>query len=251
MSVTGNAFNVILPSWSSRSCFPRNTPTNFSVRLPQPLILPGAWEVAITEIHTSKTFYNITKWENTFAVQVDGLDWATYAIEPGYYKDIFVLLDTINSIHIASTRERASLFTLEYNSITHKVKVNILQPGLKIRFLRDLSTVLGLGGGDFTESGYRQDAVCLNKDREYAMIEADIVEAQIVGGQWLKLLGYIHMVPYEFGAMMKHEFDLTYLNVARSMIEVINVQLKDTVGRHLNYMSGSTLLKLNFRKREG
>ncbi len=250
MSVMGNEFNVILPSWSSASLFPENTPTNFTVKLAQPMTLQGAWEVAICEIHSSKTFYNITKWENSFSVQVDGVEWTTYAVEPGYYKDIPLLLTSINAINIASRRDRVSLFTLEYNSIIHKVRLSILHAGVKIKFGRGLGLVLGFNSDVFTESGYALRGVNLHNEREYIMINADIVEDQIVGGDRVNLLGYIHTVPYDFGAMMRHEFDLNYLNVSRSMIQLITVQLKDKRGMALDYLSGSTLLKLHFRKRE-
>ena len=50
---------VTLTSNSSTKYFPTNSPSKFTVQLPHPLSLSGEWEVALTEIQFTNSYYNV------------------------------------------------------------------------------------------------------------------------------------------------------------------------------------------------
>ena len=50
---------VTLTSNSSTNFFPTNSPSKFTVQLPHPLSLTGEWEVALTEIQFTNSYYNV------------------------------------------------------------------------------------------------------------------------------------------------------------------------------------------------
>ena len=52
-------FYLWLPSNSSSDVFPRNTLSEYRVRLPNSIQLSGDWEVALTEIQYKKNWHNI------------------------------------------------------------------------------------------------------------------------------------------------------------------------------------------------
>jgi hypothetical protein len=49
-------FYPTLPSNSSMAYFQNNTVANFRVKLAETIVLPGQWEVALTELHFPHTW---------------------------------------------------------------------------------------------------------------------------------------------------------------------------------------------------
>ena len=52
---------ITLPSNASHDIFPENTPGSYKINLPYPVELNGKWEVGLSEIQYTKSWYNITK----------------------------------------------------------------------------------------------------------------------------------------------------------------------------------------------
>ena len=58
---TESSIYITVISDSSNTRYPTNTAAHFKVDLAQPLILEGAWQVALTEIHISNNWYDISE----------------------------------------------------------------------------------------------------------------------------------------------------------------------------------------------
>ena len=62
-------FFLTLPSNSSMGIYPKNTLSDFTVHLPQPLDLAGDWVVALSEIQYPHTWNNVRELSNVFYIR--------------------------------------------------------------------------------------------------------------------------------------------------------------------------------------
>jgi len=60
-SLSESSFYITIMSDESIARYHTNTTTNFKVDLAQPIVLEGLWQVALTEIHISNNWYDITE----------------------------------------------------------------------------------------------------------------------------------------------------------------------------------------------
>ena len=76
-------FYLWFPSNSSSEVFPRNTLSEYRVRLPNSIQLTGEWEVALTEIQYKKNWHNIRNFYNVIYVQAPSIERTSNP--PGHY----------------------------------------------------------------------------------------------------------------------------------------------------------------------
>jgi hypothetical protein len=120
------AFQITLPSnVSDDGLFVNNKIGSYRTRLPTNLSLDSSWEVGLTEISYTKSWYNITS--NQELCLVDGAG-AFYQkdvmLSPGYYKDPEDLLHSLNKLlkdYKGDKIRRCPRF--EFNTHSHKVSM--------------------------------------------------------------------------------------------------------------------------------
>ena len=94
------------PSNSSSQSFPNNTISNFNTYLPEEISLDGEYEVALTEIQYTNTFYNIP-YESKIQIRMKEFSVTSLRTETvtrqvvvneGYYQDLEQLLNRVTQL---------------------------------------------------------------------------------------------------------------------------------------------------------
>lgn len=92
-------FYITLPSnVSSTDYFPKNTVANFYTKLAQSVVLDGSWEVGLSEVSFTNSWYNITSNQIIEVCNDDKTNLNLVKFPPGRYDNISLLIDTINAI---------------------------------------------------------------------------------------------------------------------------------------------------------
>jgi hypothetical protein len=82
-------FYLTLPSNSSVAYFPNNTVENFRVKLAETIVLPGQWEVALTELHCPHTWSTLRRGvQQTFLYKIGRTPYQTVVLKETQYSSI-------------------------------------------------------------------------------------------------------------------------------------------------------------------
>lgn len=245
MDVTSTDVYLTLLSWASQDYYPNNTPGDFYARLAQPIELYGHWEIGILNLVTRKTFYNINTFNNSFEIYIDG-KWVTFTIQQGQYNTIKPLINSINKAY----KPKDKSYFVTFNSLTHRVKLDVYDNNLGIKFNSGLADILGFEcGKSLTGVGNLSHKVpTLDGARSLLFIESDIVSEQFIGENKLNLLGYVDTTRTGFNELLLHEFDTHYTTLPKTRLETIHITIKDSQLRPIEFMGGETIIKLHIRK---
>lgn len=276
-----NAFYMTLLSNSSMTYYPENRTTSFTVQLPRYMYLDGDWEVALTEIQYPYTFLNVENDENeiqleTYDITEELLHWhindspdkgpaplndpilINCNIIPGYYTDIKDILTAINE-EINKKTKQPTFF--EFYAPANKVGAGneIIEIGRKWIESCKLSTRLAL------QLGYQPNTKILGGlyaphvvnistiIPEKMLIYCDILEPQIIGDSWGKVLRVVSTnagiaKPY-FGQSCSTMFNPPqYIPVQAQNFEGIKIDIRDIEGRLMPFQYGTLSVKLHFKK---
>ncbi len=119
-------FYITLPSDSSLFVFPKNTPSNFKTKLSTPLQLKGEWEVALTEITYTHSFYNI--WDSVSDILfTDGIpnNYAqAFKIPDGFYSHSGELIFEIEKGIRSLSSQASNRIDLQLEKYSRRLKVH-------------------------------------------------------------------------------------------------------------------------------
>ena len=159
---------VTLTSNSSTKYFPQNNPGKFVVQLPHPLTLTGEWEVALTEIQFTNSYYNVQGGDYWIKGEYMSSDLPSNRAPPTHRKFSIVIpdglyrsnMDFINELNkqcseILMRGNRAPLIKFFYNFTTKRVSVKI-NANLKMNMSPLLAYVIGFKD-TFLENGSQND----------------------------------------------------------------------------------------------
>lgn len=279
--MNNNGFYMTLLSNSSMNYYPENKTTSFTVQLPRYMYMDGNWEVALTEIQYPYTFLNVEDGENeiqieSYDITSELVDWFVNesldkgrapltipslikcSIIPGYYDDIKDILSAINK-EIDKTTKQETFF--EFYSLANKVGASndIIEVGRKWIENCKLSPRLGLQLGyppnsKITVGDYAPHVVNISTIiPEKMLIYCDILEPQIIGDSWGKVLRVVSTnagiaKPY-FGQSCSTMFNPPqYIPVQSQNFEAIKIDIRDIEGRLMPFQYGTLSVKLHFKK---
>ena len=269
---------VILPSNSSMDYFPDNTLSNFKVKLSKALRLTGKYEVALVEIiypylhlnvepgEASITMLSTDKSHDKKAVDkaeahfsslnpLNGIIIGTESLDPGVYNSHHDILLSLKpklkryGVTIKYKRQRHR-FAVTGVGTMHKTHIVTMTP--------KLARILGFGDGtadsyslfNAAEAAYMPD---LSGGEHTLFVYSNIVEHQIIGDSLAPLLRVVCPEQKGFGSALTSEKYIKpyYVDVSRSFIDVIDIQIRTTTGKLYPFISGSpVILKLHFRPKQ-
>jgi len=280
-----NEYHVILPSNSEE----QNTTSDFRVRLPYQLDLPGEWEVGLTEVQYPHTWKTITEANNKiwciFNAPYFRRNPIYITIPPGHYGTIEELVNVMSlSIKRADRRTvkkvRAMVEATKDKSdaaqqLVAKIEKNkpVCDGNISFRFdkvLKRVSLKLNtdvvvrlymtkhlqyiLGYGDQTMSFMAKKNMA-----EYPpdcqggfsniFIYCSGIEHQIVGNTLVPLLRVVP-VTGSFGDIIERIYDNPhYVGCLTKSTDSINITIKDDRNELVKFQFGKIILKLHFRKK--
>ena len=90
--------------------FPDNKTSNFLTKLPVTLQLDGEWEAGLAEIDYPHTWDNIRGRKNSVEIYVPDRWFQEISIQPGYYKKVQDVIDTLLKAGLANATDGVLLY---------------------------------------------------------------------------------------------------------------------------------------------
>lgn len=267
-------FYITLLSNSSMIRYPENKTSSFTVHIPRSMRLVGDWDVALAEIHYPYSFFTVQEDENemeikSFIATKEFIDtkgakepetkWTTLKITPGFYGNVKEIIHAVNGA-IKKETKLSDFFEMDKNSKRVSVKGgNVSSKG------DTLITAFKLRGRLALQLGYRPDDEVpadlkaphvANIDcgvPDLMLIYCDVIEPQITGDSWSKVLRTLNTsdgnVNY-FSKPCSVEFtQLHYIPLQKKIFDSVRIDIRDVTGKLLPFQYGTLTVKLHFIKR--
>lgn len=246
-------FYITLPSNSSMSVYPKNTLSNYITKLSQSINLSSQWEVGLSEIQYSRTWYNVRKDEYWIYVNPGaGKPYGVENIPQGYYSTIESVIEQITQAISRVSQEATANIQFTYNNISARVYIE-LKNGASVSFANDLAVILGFETPfqrAISKSTVSPRAPNINLGMYSLYVYCDLVQSQLVGDTQVPLL---RIVPIEgkHGDVITRTYQSPqYLPVSRKNFESIEVDIKDDTGENIPFESGKSVITLHFRLKQ-
>ena len=243
-------FYLTLPSNSSMDVYPNNTMANFKTRLPNRIELEGRWEVGLVEIQYPHTWYNLQDGEGELAIYTpppDVNEIVTH-IPSGYYSSVNELIGRMETeIMEALGETEYKPITFTYDEITRKITAHARE--LQLWFGETIQRILGFRIHAISDGVTRGEHV-VDMDPLHSMyVYCDLLEPRVVGDKMTQLL---RVVPVEGrnGDMVTRIYEnVHYVPLQRKSFEVVEIDIRDSVGEKVPFERGTLNVTLHFRRR--
>lgn len=250
---------VTLPSNVKSSEYDKNTTANFTTRLAMPLSLPGEWEVAITELSYTNSWFNVPR-DQMINISYDG-EINLNTLRAGRYESIDELVGDINKIFSTYSDK---FFNWPVLLIDRRKCIVTLRHGLHngshaiVEFEPDLMNMLGLTkpnsfmeeiNGILVQNGVRPYQIRGGLHSLY--VYTNIVEPSHVGDSYVNLLRTITVDhSTEFASQIVTKFtNPYYIKVRLNAITNITIECKDDTGNVFPFEFGRTIVTLHFKRK--
>ena len=235
-------FRISLPSNASSEYFPKNTPSNYRVKLPHIFDSTKKYECALSEIIFPNKFKNIRKGLNNIEVKLESGKVKPFPITPGYYSTIAALISKI--------KRTIKWIDIIYNKAK---KITIVKSAYQIKFGDDIARLLGFSGKTWIEGGRK-----LIKSPYHATVHGglttlyvytDIIQEQFVGEKAvpiLRIVNWDHKIEKD---NMSVSFDrLYYSPLKNTSFDTINIFIMDDTGTAVEFEYGKVVVVLEFKE---
>ena len=264
MEEEGQNFYILLASNTANDTY-ENIPSNFRVPLPRELNL-NKWEVGIAEVSYPCSIVNVEPEQNRMRFTIQPKDSSSheydFQIPADEYTSVEELLARINlKLHDARI---VGSYDKTLGCVSFKITQNAdAKFSLQLSYV--LSTLLGLDSfpDGFNETNYmskRADGRKLNyfykadrhpkltENKFAAFIYSDIVKPTIVSDTYAPLLGTFSYRG-KYGDIVNERFrQIIYLPLAVSYFRSIEIAIRDSSGKLLDFQWGKVFILLHFRK---
>lgn len=268
-------FYMTLFSNSSMSYHHGNRTSSFTVQLPRSFDLAGDWEVALSEIQYPYTFFSVQNGQNelkikSFTTTQEFLDskgktqplaeWSTIKITPGFYVDIKDIIRAINSA-IEKQTKLGNFF--QFDNLSQRISIkkgNTVKVNEKVIVAFKASDRLALQLGyrpneevEVSTSHAPNVASITSGIPDMMLIYCDILEPQITGDSWSKVLRTLNLspdgvVPFFSKCCTSNFAQLQYIPLQQKHFESISIDIRDGTGELLPFRFGTLSVKLHFRR---
>lgn len=233
-----------------------NAISAYRVKLRTPLYLPGKWEVALVEISLPTTWENVDEHHSRFAVNTDGHSWRELGVPQGFYTDN----DTFMK-HLADLLEQAkpsSSRILQYNKQQRKAYLAV-PPLMSIKLYKGIAHILGFkdaamlhGGETEPRNHFPQHHADVFHNTYTLYVYTDIISPQIVGDGEVSLLrtvDYPNNTSDNRPQVISHTYqDPHYVPVNKTYVDTIKIDIRDSAGNKIPFLTGHSLVKLHFKQ---
>ena len=255
-------FNVEVDS-SKSDLHPRNTNSNFIVKLNNPINVSSEYHVALSSIHFPNTIMNVPKYihdEGTFRIQrFNGKPDKLYPVPFGSFKNIQDYIDKCNESLSASPVQIRLEVKNKKMTFQAEEKCALSVPYLigsifgklidseAIRLGADTCSVLIKPG---VRSYWERDVNIDFLTPKYILLYTSIVEPVITGEQYTRLLRVVPITKSKDNYLTIEFDEPTYLQLQNSYIENIEFQLRGHDGRLIDFFDDleKTIISLNFKQ---
>lgn len=259
-----NEFFLTLVSNSSMHVFHDNKTASFTNLLPEKISLPGKWMVALAEVHYNFNFFNVTENNNIIyvtetsnnkdnnTIYADNIVKHEIFVEPGFYKSVNDLINTVNKMlrkFIMGSGILISLDSVNNRTIVHK---NVTSRVETICFQGRLAMQLGFPPMDdiinVPISPHIGNTYLGIPNQMF--IYTDIIEPTFIGHEKANVLKIISTANnnLSFGDICYKEYiHMHYMCVQKREFESISVDIRDYSGQLIPFSHGVLTLKLHFK----
>lgn len=244
-----NSFYLTLLSNSSILYFPSNTTTNFFTKLPKTIKLEGEWVVGLVEFNYPCTMFNVQEHENAFYVTVNGTEFES-SIPATNYDNVTHFIQSFNENELIKNK-----VVFQYDEISKLASASILNENEILAMT--LTPKLGLQLGFEPKTNivaYKSGKYPVNLNLglpSQLFIYSDIIQPQIVGDVMTSLLRVVPLDPvtYTYGAFKMNVFSPAhYLPVMRREFDVIEIDIRTSIGDRVPFQFGTACVKLHFKR---
>jgi hypothetical protein len=244
--------------------------------------LYGDWEVGMSEIFYTKTWFNIVEDEEIrFYYENKGVSTNFIPVEAGCYRDIYSILNKINICLDELVAEFASrpgepdpiIPTVRFNPKIKRVEmISGKMNGRRIIPLlsKSLKAILGFpihvddnfiknpNTSEFQEG--EEIKVCWTADKEVDIsvtinafyVYCDIIKSSVVGDTYSKFLRVVNIKRSDFGGSSDKNYNQPlYYQLEKKEFQTIEIDIKDDSGEQLKFDGGRVIIVLHFRKKDG
>lgn len=273
--MSSEQFYVCLPSRSSATDFPHNTPSKYKTRFPKTYILDKPYEVALATLSYPVTYYNVVARRNGFTVKYKNTLYA-FTVPPGLYTNEKDVIESINSILQTYDKEHNTrlhdavefIFTQESGRVTLNMalgdnypnSVHFKQPSLLGEILGFPRSTIGATTtnlqrgrkrastdmGILPQKRVRSGIVDIKSIRQI-YVYCDLVKHSYVGTHSVPLLRTL-TAGGSFGKTVEKEFYVKqYIPLNVSEFSTVEINLTDSEGVPIGFDSGEVIAVLHFR----
>jgi hypothetical protein len=275
---------------SSNALFTNNRIGGYVTKLPMNLCLENEWEVGLSEISYTRSWYNITKVQELCVVDGSGiLHQKTVLLSPGYYKDPEELLHTVNKLLKEYKGSKiVECPSFEYNVHSHKVSMVLgrdhLGDNVYCTMGAELRDLLGFESSFFealfeTSFSFPQashtdlvkyapikkrpkpikalveaaNAIDIDAGIHSLFVYCDIIKPSFVGDSYSKLLRVVK-IPQQltFGQQWVITYDNPqYFKLCSHTFDTIDLRIRDGTGTPIDFQFGRSIATLHFRRKNG
>jgi len=259
-------FFMALLSNSSMDIYPENKTSTFTVHIPRSVRLEGDWDVALAEIQYPYSFFTVQEGENEMEIRTqlataEMIDskgkksppssWMTIKITPGFYDDVKEIIKAINAA-IRKATKIVDFFQFDNSSKRVSVKGDTIIASFKLR--GRLALQLGFRPDEELSSVIRAPhaANVVSGIPDMMLIYCDIIEPQIFGDSWSKLLRTVNTsdgTASYFSKPCSVEINqLQYLQLQKKNFDTVRIDIRDIAGKLMPLQYGTLCVKLHLKK---
>ena len=247
----GRDFYITLPSDSSLSIYPDNNPCSFKTKLCTPLHLKGQWEVALSEISYTHSFYNIWD-ENNMVFIRDGTSRviSQFRIPEGYYKNTLQLTNAIKNGIRSTNQSILEHIDLREDNLSRKCIVRI-DNNCELVLHRHVAKLLGFQNYQtLAKDQTSQLPIDLNRDMHVFYLYTDLIQPTVVGHDVVPLLHTVDVSHNKIGDVITKSYSTPhYIAVRSNDIDEVEININTSSGKPVHFIGGIAIVKLHFRRR--
>ena len=249
--------------------YPDNKASHYTTRLPQDVNLTGEYEVGLSEIMFSNTFFNINKGDCLLTYidpnpeapiganhgnEYRGPVEVKMKIPEGLYESNEYFIQNVNIIFRKAIdplhKHQKSKVKFYYNRATKKAKITIYEAGGMLRMSPAMQRILGMESDTIVGPTHKtgQFIMDLNEGMKSIYVYCDITRSRQVGDTMAPLLRIIPIKDHK-EHVVYHTFDKPhYVPLSRPQFNTVEVLLTNDTGKTIAFSSGSVIATLHFRR---
>ncbi len=243
-------FYVTLPCTASLQTYPNNSPSRFKTVLSKPLVLKGQWEVCLSEILFTHSFYNVNRGHDNLVIYNEGIPHKhaqAFDLKAGFYEDGRDILKEIRKGLSETASERIDF---NIDGLTRRTEIKV-KDGAQLVPSRHVLKLLGFkNDNQVIDKDSKSDLPAdTNRDMHAFYVYCDIIEPVIVGDQEVPLLKIVDVPHKKVNEVITRNYSAAqYLPLRTNHIQVIEINISWGDGSPVHFQGGTSMVRLHFKK---